>query len=88
VPSLAVEVISETNTRGEMKRKLKDYFKAGVELVWYVDPKERVVRVYNSEDDCRTLTEHDSLDGASVLPGFQLSVRRLFEAGMLRRPEA
>jgi len=45
VPSLAVEVISLGNTRGEMKRKLKEYFTAGVELVWYVYPKERVVRV-------------------------------------------
>ena len=88
VPSLAVEVISENNTTGEMKRKLKDYFEAGVELVWYVDPKERVVRVYTSEDDCRTLTENDSLDGGSLLPGFQFSVRELFEAGMLRRPQS
>ena len=48
--------------------------------MWYVDPKEQVVRVYNSEDNCRTLTEDDFLDGGSVLPGFQLSVRQLFEA--------
>ncbi|MBC8117787.1 MAG: Uma2 family endonuclease [Candidatus Saccharimonas sp.] len=86
IPSLAVEVISPGNTRGEMKRKLTDYFTAGVELVWYVYPKERVVRVYTSEEDCRTLTEDDSLDGGSVLPGFQLSVRQLFDAGEFQRP--
>lgn len=88
VPSLAVEVISRSNTRGEMQRKLKDYFTAGVELVWYVSPKEKVVRVYTSEDDCQTLTEDDSLDGGSVLPGFQLSVRELFAVGTFRRPTA
>ncbi len=86
VPSLAVEVISRGNTRGEMKRKLKDYFAAGVELVWYVYPKERVVRVYTSEEDCQTMTEDGTLDGGSVLPGFQLSVRQLFEAGTFQRP--
>lgn len=86
VPSLAVEVISRGNTRGEMQRKLKDYFSAGVELVWYVYPNDKVVRVYTSEDDCQTLTEDNSLDGGSVLPGFQLSVRELFEAGTFRRP--
>ncbi len=86
VPSLAVEVISVGNTRGEMTRKLKDYFTAGVELVWYVYPKEKIVRVYTSEEDCQTLTEDDSMDGGSVLPGFQLSVRQLFEAGTFQRP--
>jgi Uma2 family endonuclease len=86
IPSFAVEVISPGNTRGEMQRKLKDYFAAGVALVWYVYPKERVVYVYTSEADCRTLTESDSLEGGLVLPGFQLSVRQLFEAGEFRRP--
>ncbi len=86
VPSLAVEVISTGNTRGEMKRKLTDYFTAGVELVWYVYPKERVVRAYTSETECRTLTEDNTLDGGSVLPGFQLSVRQLFEVGEFQRP--
>jgi Uma2 family endonuclease len=86
VPSLAVEVISVGNTRGEMKRKLRDYFAAGVEIVWYVYPIERVVHVYTSEEEYRTLTEDDSLDGGSVLPEFQLPVRQLFEAGEFRRP--
>ena len=84
--SLAVEAISPGNTRGEMKRKLKDYFAAGVELVWYLYPIERVVRVYTSELDCQTLTDADDLDGGDVLPGFRVSVQELFDAGTLRRP--
>ena len=84
--SLAVEAISPGNTRGEMKRKLKDYFVAGVELVWYLYPIERVVRVYTSEKDCQVLTDADELDGGDVLPGFRVSVQELFDAGTLRRP--
>lgn len=84
--SLAVEAISPGNSRGEMKRKLKDYFAAGVELVWYLYPVERVVRVYTSEEDCQTLTDADELNGGDVLPGFRVSVRELFDAGQLRRP--
>ena len=86
IPNLTVEVISRGNARGEMKRKLKDYFTAGVELVWYVYPKERVVRVYTSEEHCQTMTEDEALDGGSVLPGFQMSVRQLFETGNLQWP--
>ena len=74
-----VEVLSPGNTAAEMDRKLCEYFDAGVELVWYVDPRARVVRVYKSYDDCVTLTEDDELDGGHVLPGFRLSIREWFE---------
>jgi Uma2 family endonuclease len=77
-PDLAVEVLSEDNTLGEMKRKRHDYFSAGVRLVWLVDPKIRIVDVYTSEDQCTRLTEADILDGGAVLPGFQLPLREWF----------
>jgi Uma2 family endonuclease len=48
IPNLAVEILSAGNTRAEMSRKLRDYFDSGVELVWYVDPSDRTVRVYHS----------------------------------------
>ncbi|HBI42980.1 MAG TPA: Uma2 family endonuclease [Planctomycetales bacterium] len=77
-PDLAVEVLSEDNTLGEMKRKRHDYFSAGVRLVWLADPETRTVDVYTSEKQFMRLTEADVLDGGSVLPGFQLSVREWF----------
>jgi Uma2 family endonuclease len=78
VPDLAVEVWSEGNTRGEMERKLKEYFFAGVRLVWYVEPETRSVRVFTAPDRSTTLTESDTLDGADVLPGFKLPLKKLF----------
>ncbi|HEY8669190.1 MAG TPA: Uma2 family endonuclease, partial [Tepidisphaeraceae bacterium] len=45
-PDLAVEVLSESNTRQEMQKKLQEYFTAGTRLVWYVDLKTRSVDVY------------------------------------------
>jgi Uma2 family endonuclease len=77
-PDLAVEVISEGNTEGEMERKLKDYFLAGTRLVWLVDAEERTVRVYTSPEDLVTLTEQDTLDGGDALPGFVLPLKVLF----------
>ena len=89
VPTLAVEVISESNTIGEMSRKLRDYFEAGVALVWYVDPPTRSVRVYRSLTDCVTLGENDELDGGTVLPGLRISIRDWFERALrVRRPDA
>jgi len=78
VPTLAVEVLSPSNTKKEMAEKLLDYFGAGVELVWYVDPVKKTVRVYTGPDDSRLFREKQTLDGGAVLPGFALSLRELF----------
>jgi Uma2 family endonuclease len=78
-PDLAIEILSEGNTLGEMRRKLKEYFFAGATLCWLVDPEKRTVSVYTSPDEFRVLTESDTLDGGAVLPGFALPVKRIFE---------
>jgi Uma2 family endonuclease len=78
VPNLAVEVLSEGNTRGEMERKRKEYFLAGVELLWVVDPAKRTVDIYTAPDVATTLREQDTLDGGTVLPGFALPLKQLF----------
>ena len=77
-PNLAVEVLSPSNTKREMERKLREYFDAGTPLVWYVDPDPRTVSVYAASENPTVLTENDVLDGGSVLPGFTLPLRELF----------
>ncbi|MBO0700947.1 MAG: Uma2 family endonuclease, partial [Zavarzinella sp.] len=74
-----VEVISPGNTRGEMNRKLKEYFLAGVRLVWFVNRMDRTVTVYTAPDVSETLSERETLDGGDVLPGFRLALAKLFE---------
>jgi Uma2 family endonuclease len=78
VPDLAVEILSPSNTEGEMRRKLRDYFQAGCKLVWLVDPEERTVRVYTSVRRFVQFTEEDTLTGGKVLPGFSLAIRTWF----------
>ena len=65
-------------TRGEMRVKRQDYFTAGVELYWEIDPTARIVAAYTSITDVATLTIADTLDGGSVLPGFTLLLQDLF----------
>jgi Uma2 family endonuclease len=77
-PDLAVEVLSTSNTAGEMARKCQEYFAAGVRLVWLVDPETRTVAVYTAPDQSTTLHEEQTLAGGAVLPGFALPVRELF----------
>jgi len=77
-PDLAIEILSEGNTVGEMRRKLRDYFEAGVRLVWYIDPATRTAEAYSAPDQCLALAEQDVLDGGDVLPGFCVSLQELF----------
>jgi Uma2 family endonuclease len=77
-PDLAVEVLSEGNTPKEMRRKLKDYFLAGVRQVWYIDPRTHTVEVYTAPDRRTVLTEDGTLAGGDILPGLGLPVRQVF----------
>ena len=77
-PDLAAEVISPSNTRKEMARKLEDYFKSGVRLVWYFYPKTRECHAFQSSQDCVILREDDTLSGGDVVPGFSLRLRDFF----------
>jgi Uma2 family endonuclease len=77
-PDVAVEVISESNTRAEITRKRREYFAAGTSLMWVFDPPSKTVTVYSGpmEEDVLSLT--DVLDGGKVLPGFRLPVGDVF----------
>ena len=77
-PDLAVEIISEGNTDAEMDRKLRDYFKAGVRLVWCIEPKTRTARAYTAVNEWTEIGPNDSLQGGEILPGFRLPLAELF----------
>ncbi len=77
-PDWAVEILSRSNTRREMDRKVREYFSAGTRLVWLVDPRARTVQVFTAVDHCLTIDEDGTLDGGDVLPGFTLRLREWF----------
>ena len=77
-PDLAVEVLSAGNTSGEMARKRQEYFAAGVQVVWQVDPNTRTVEVFTAPDQPTVLHEAQTLEGGAVLPGFTLPLQELF----------
>ena len=77
-PDLAVEILSLTNTPGEIQRKTEEYFEAGCRCAWIVDPAERTVRVHTSASDSTLLSGDDLVTAESVLPGFSVSVEEIF----------
>jgi Uma2 family endonuclease len=80
-PDLVVEVLGPGNTRREMEIKLAEYAKAGVRLVWYVDPERKELDVFPKGNPKRkkTVGVGGALDGGDILPGFTLPVTKIFE---------
>jgi Uma2 family endonuclease len=76
-PDLAVEVLSLSNTPGEMARKLREYFAAGCGCVWMVDPRMKTVRIYDSPTTSVLLSGDEAVTAGSVLPGFRVSVEEI-----------
>jgi Uma2 family endonuclease len=88
VPDLAVEILSEGNTRQEINRKLRDYFLASTTIAWVIDPRKETARVYHAPDESRRVGKTGSLDGEDVLPGFKLSLGDLFARADEEEPAA
>lgn len=79
IPDLAVEITSPSDLIDDLMDKIDEYFAAGVRLVWVVYPKHQKVYAYDSPSSLTIINPGDDLDGATVLPGFRLSLTDLFK---------
>jgi Uma2 family endonuclease len=78
LPDLVVEVLSPSDRLGMVMRKVQQYLRAGIAMVWVVDGESRNVTVYRAGREPRVLEENEVLDGEEVLPGFTCAVAELF----------
>jgi Uma2 family endonuclease len=78
LPKLVVEVWSPTDQPGKVNRRISQYLKRGVPLVWLVDPEVRTVSVYRPGKEHYVVEEAETLTGEDVLPGLRHRVAELF----------
>lgn len=84
--TVAIEVLSPSNPKAEMRRKRREYFASGSKQVWEVDLKARMVHVYGSPEEVTSFASHEVLKGGDALPGFELRLADLFAQLDLTRP--
>ena len=77
-PDLAVEVLSPSDLAYEVEEKVQMWLEAGTKLIWVISPKLHIITVYRSPTSINTLTQADTLDGETIVPGFQYSIAELF----------
>jgi len=78
-PGLAVEVVSPSDSSGEVHEKALEWPDAGVRLLWVLHPPGGTATVYPPDRQARLLDPDDVLDGGTVVRGSSIRVRALFE---------
>jgi Uma2 family endonuclease len=83
-PTLAVEVRSKSDygdaAEDAMAEKRGDYFQAGTQIVWDVDPRSRCIHVYRADDPRQPMTfrKGQQADAEPVVPGWRFAVADIF----------
>jgi Uma2 family endonuclease len=78
IPELVVEVMSKNDTVPSVERKVADYLRAGVRVVWVPNPAKKTVTIYRPGTSPQVLTERDVLTVEDVIPGFKMAVAEAF----------
>ncbi|MCS7293125.1 MAG: Uma2 family endonuclease [Gloeomargarita sp. SKYBB_i_bin120] len=77
IPELVVEVLSPSQTFGDMAQKAVDYLEAGVNRVWIVDPAAKTITVFYPDRPPRTFRDTQSLSD-ELLPGLTVIPQEVF----------
>jgi Uma2 family endonuclease len=77
-PDFVVELRSETDSLKDLRAKMQEYRDNGAQLGWLIDPKNKRVEVYRVGQAVEVLENPDTLSGEGVLPGFTLTLKRIW----------
>lgn len=86
-PDLAVEVVSPGDLFVDVRRKVGEYLRAGVRLVWVINPDEAEVQVFRVGGTYSLVRSGETLDGEEVVPGLRIPLAELFAIPALDNPQ-
>ncbi len=78
-PDLAVEILSPSARRKQVREKIAEYLATGVRAVWLVDPDANTITVYTGTMRGVEYGLADTIDGSEVIPGFSTRVSEFFK---------
>jgi Uma2 family endonuclease len=78
VPDFVIELRSATDNLNPLQDKMEEYRRLGVRLGLLINPKNRQVEVYRLGQDTAILESPSSIDCGDVMPGFVLSMSRIW----------
>jgi len=82
IPEFVIEIISNNDQINQLEKKITEYFKAGVKVIWNIIPEHEVVYVYTSRREVKICIEEDVCSAKPVLPLFEIKASALFSGEM------
>ncbi|MCB0518604.1 MAG: Uma2 family endonuclease [Saprospiraceae bacterium] len=77
-PEFVIEVISKTDSIIIVKNKVREYFKAGVKILWHIFPDSETVEIYRSPEDIEVCSGDKICSAEPVVEGFKLKAKDVF----------
>jgi Uma2 family endonuclease len=78
-PDLAVIVVTPNDRECDLALRAQDLLKRGSRLVWVLNSRARMAKIYRPHGPGTILRENHELSGEDVLPGFRCRVADLFQ---------
>jgi Uma2 family endonuclease len=81
-PDMIIEILSPSNTRRDLNRKMEVYERSGVREYWIVDPRKKSVDCFTNVEGKFKLDAHVDIDGvirSSIIEGFEVAARTIFD---------
>jgi Uma2 family endonuclease len=79
LPDFAIEVLSPEDRPGRLAQRIAYYMRAGVTLLWVVDPEEEQVTIWERGAEPRVAVRSETIDAKPVLSDFTLDLGELFD---------
>jgi Uma2 family endonuclease len=79
IPELVGEILSKNDKPFKVRKKIRQYLKAGVRAVWVVDSEKRTVTEYRRDSKPRVFRNGDILTIEDIIPGFKVRVAELLD---------
>jgi Uma2 family endonuclease len=79
VAEFVLEIISPTDNYIKVGKKLREYFQAGVKVVWHINPEEELIYVYTSPTQVAICESHTVCSAAPVLDDFRMEAWEVFK---------
>lgn len=78
IPELVVEVVSKNDTQPFVERKVADYLRAGVQVVWIADPNSRTLTEHRRDAEPRVFAENETVSLPDLIPGLRFPLKEVF----------
>ncbi len=77
IPDLVIEIVSPNDLYDDVDDKVDDYLAEGVQAVWVISPRRKLISVKRKDGSHLKLSKGDTLTDP-LLPGFSLPIDKIF----------